>query len=417
MLKLIKTSSKNFRMKPRGCPLGFFIFLFLLNFSSAVKAQSRMLLLDNTVQLQSTDAVNYMYNFKFDRAEKEFKELKKMYSTHPLPYFLLGLNEWWKIVPNISNKAYDDKFIAYMDTAIYWSEKLFELNEDDIEAAFFLAAAYGFKGRLFSERSEWTKAAFAGKNSLKYLDKSKNGNDLSPEFLFGDALYNYYSIWIPENYPVLKPILYFFPKGDKQLGLKQLKEVANNAFYTRTEAQNFLMNIYSISENNNLEAYHISKYLAETFPDNSYFQRFYARMLYYMGNYKETEAVSLDILNKIERKMPGYEGTSGRYAAFYLGQVYESLRNPGKAKEYYVKAIEYSKEVDALTSGYYLYSLTNLAQLCLAEKNKEEAKKYYQEVLEHAEKDHPTYDEAKNYIKKRKKQERKENRKKWIFFD
>ena len=35
----------------------------------------------------------------------------------------------------------------------------------------------------------------------------------------------------------------FFPDGNKELGIEQLKTVANNAFYTRTEAQYFLMRI------------------------------------------------------------------------------------------------------------------------------------------------------------------------------
>ena len=57
------------------------------------------------------------------------------------------------------------------------------------------------------------------------------------------ALYNYYAEWISENYAILRPVLMFFPDGNKELGIKQLKTVANNAFYTRTEAQYFLMRI------------------------------------------------------------------------------------------------------------------------------------------------------------------------------
>jgi hypothetical protein len=410
------TSTKRSRSSSYRFKIILLLLLTLLSEFSFAQ-DYRILLSDNTVRLLSTDAVNHMYNFKFDQAEKEFIEFKKMYSTHPLPYFLLGLNEWWKIMPNIDNKKYDDKFLAYMDTAIYWSEKLIEDNENNVEANFFLAAAYGFKGRFYSERSEWRKATFAGKNALKYLDKSKGMNDLSPEFLFGEGLYNYYSIWIPENYPVLKPVLYFFPKGNKELGLKQLKEVANNAFYTRTEAQYFLMNIYALSENDTKQAFEISKYLNQTFPDNSYFQRFYARLLYYMGNFREAEQVALDILNKIDNKMPGYEATSGRYACFFLGQVYEAYRNIPKAKEYYLRSIEYTKELKAFDSGYYLYSLTNLAQMAVEEKDTKAARQYYQEVLDHAEKDHPTHDEAKNYLKKAKKADRKEKKKRWIFFD
>ena len=43
-----------------------------------------------------------------------------------------------------------------------------------------------------------------------------------PEILLA-ILFNYYSIWIRETYPMLRPVLMFFPKGDKQLGIEQLE--------------------------------------------------------------------------------------------------------------------------------------------------------------------------------------------------
>ena len=73
-------------------------------------------------------------------------------------------------------------------------------NEDTkIEAAFFLAAAYGFKGRLYSNREYWTKAASAGKSALNYIEISKEQSYLSPELLFGEVLYNFYSFCCSNN--------------------------------------------------------------------------------------------------------------------------------------------------------------------------------------------------------------------------
>ena len=59
-----------------------------------------MLLMDMNVQSECTDAVNDMYNFKFEKAEKQFQILKLKYPDHPLPYFLMGLSTWWKMMPN-----------------------------------------------------------------------------------------------------------------------------------------------------------------------------------------------------------------------------------------------------------------------------------------------------------------------------
>ncbi len=384
---------------------GFFIFLNLIGIEKLYSQSfyqydgSKPLLLDINIQVEATQAVNDMYNFKFEKAERQFRWIKQKYSTHPLPYFLLGLSEWWKIIPDLDNTEYDNKFIAYMDSAIYHAEVMFNKNEKDPEAAFFLAAGYAFKGRLYSERHDWSKATLAGKNALKYLDICKNKEDFSPELLFGDALYNYYAEWVPENYPILKPVLMFFPDGDKKLGLQQLRTVANNAFYTRTEAQYFLMRIlYEENEDRN-EAMRLSEYLVHTFPDNAYFERYYARLLYSRGRYNETEKVSMDILAKIDSGMVGYEATSGRYAAFFLAQVSEARGDHEQAKHYYQRAVNFATDISATESGYFLYSLLNLGEFAEKDEEYDLAKDYYQMIKKYADRKQDIHKKAREHLK------------------
>ena len=374
-------------------------FSMLLGSQCFAQDYTEPLLLDMNLQIDVTEAVNNMYNFKFAAAEKEFNWLRYQYPDHPLPYFLLGLSQWWKIAPNQEIKKYDDDFFKYMDQAISVSEKIYDKNEDDMEASFFLAAAYAFKGRLHSERKNWRKAASAGKSSLKYLEISKKQMDLSPELLFGDALYNYYSVWIPENYPFLKPILMFFSKGDKDLGVKQLTEVSRNAFYTRTEAQFFLMRILALEEKKYNEALQISQYLAETFPDNSYFQRFYARVLYTMGRYHDTEPIALDIIAKIDSAQVGYDPVSGRYAAFFLGQIYDSKKDVENAKKYYQRAVEFGEMIGAEKSGYYLFSHIGLGKIAMQAEDKKTARSHFKKVRKQAKKKHAAHKEASRLLK------------------
>ena len=362
-----------------------------------------ILLEDPTMRIESMEAVNSMYNFKFEDADKQFRWFKVKYPQHPLPYFLMGLNEWWKVMPNPLEEKYDSRLIAYMDSSIDLADKMYDKNKNDAEAAFFLAAAYGFKGRLYSEREQWRKAALAGNKALKYLDKFKNKENLSIEFLFGDGLYNYFREWIPENYKSLKPLLIFFDHGDKKKGIDQLQKVTEDAFYTRTEAQYFLMRIYE-EEKNTIKAFQLAQLLHNTYPDNPYFHRYYARMAFSLGQIKETEKVSMDILDRIEKKQTGYEYTSGRYAAYYLGYINENLnRETEKAKSYYKKTVAFAELSGARDSGYYLSALTALGRIYNREGNSEEAKKYYQIALKHSEKKSSTYKEADQFFKDLKK--------------
>lgn len=372
----------------------------------AKKDTTIILISDLYVQLECTQALNDLYNFKFPQAENQFRFLKIKYPWHPLPYFLMGLIEWWKIMPNTKDQSHDATFMAYMDSTILVGENLYKKYPPyKIEASFFLAAAYGFKGRLYAdeERKNWGKAAAVGKSALNYLEVSKEKEGLNPELLFGDALYNYFSVWVPENYPALKPVLWFFRKGDKALGLKQLKEVSYNAFYTRTEAMVWLMRILNSYENDQPRAFQISEYLHTSYPDNPYFHRYYARMLYYQGKFAQAEPVCKRILTLIDSGQVGYEATSGRYAAFFLGQIYEARKKLDEAKTYYQLGMKYAEQVDATESGYYLYSMIALGEIAEKQGNKAEAKRLFKDVKKRAGRKDEAYKDARRRLKRMEK--------------
>ncbi|MEZ0486609.1 tetratricopeptide repeat protein [Fibrella aquatica] len=363
------------------------------------------------VQIESAEAINSMYNFKFAEADREFRWLRLRYPSHPMPYFLMGMAEWWKIVPNTDVEVYDDRCLALMDTTITLAENLYEKSENKLEASFFLAAAYSFKGRIYSERKKWTKATFAGKNALKYFDMCKGNGELKPELMFGDGLYNYYAKWIPENYSLLKPILMFFPKGNKEQGIRELEKTANNAFYTRVEARYFLLQIYSM-ENQYDKAYDMSKFMTEQYPDNPFFERYYARSAFVKGKLTEAENASKNILTKIAAGKNGYEGVSGRTAAYILAYINQNYyRNTGEAKKYYQQSIDYALATNSKNAGYYWSSLLGLGRIADGEKNYDQARAYYTEVLDNADKKSAQYLEAKKSVKAGKQSRREERRK------
>ncbi len=356
------------------------------------------LLINPFIQIESTEAINAMYNFEFKKANSHFNYLQKEYPWHPLPYLLKGLNYWWRIVPNYNVTEWDDEFLAYMDTTKILAENVRD-NYNEIEGSFFLAAAYAFEGRLYSERREYRKAAFAGSKSLKYLGECQGHEEYSPELLFGDALFNYYAEWIREEYPLLRPIMMFFPKGDKVKGIKQLKEVARNAFYSRTEAQYYLMRILATEENDILGALQVGEYLHQQFPNNAYFHRYYARLLYQSGQYSKSEQESLEILQRIDSAQVGYESNSGRYACFFLGHVNEMRRNYQVAKDYYHKGMTYAEDADATEMGYYFFSLLHLGRIAKAEGDDDLAKEYYKQVKKSAKRSHSAHEEARRRLR------------------
>jgi len=361
--------------------------------------KDHLLISDVGIQIETTAALNNMYNFKFNAAAAQFKWLRNEYQDHPLPYFLLGLNEWWKIMPNQEVEIYDEAFLSYMDSAIEKAEDLYNVDSTKIEGAFFLSAAYGFEARLHSDRSNWIRAAAYGNKALNYLEDCRVGKELSPELKFGDGLFNYFSVWIRDNYPNLRPLLFIFDKGDKDLGLEQLREVAHNAFYTRIEAQYWLMRILFSEERQYQKAMVIAEYLNKMFPDNAYFHRYYARMLYSSGEAMKAKYECEEILRKIDEGYPGYEETSGRWAAYFLGSIWESSRNDQNALRYFQMAADYGEEIEAYESGYYLYALLGVARIYKRNGDEKKAKEYLKMIKKYAKRKHPAHKQAREYLK------------------
>ena len=401
-------------------PKFLFVSLFLLAVSSAhaqlyssadFDKKYDGLLHHPGVQIESAEAINNMYNYKFALADKEFRWLRLRYPSHPMPYFMMGMAEWWKIVPNTDVESYDNRCLALMDTTITLAENLYDKSENKTEPSFFLAAAYSFKARIYSERKKWTKATFAGKNALKYLEQCRGKGDLNPELMFGDGLYNYYAKWIPENYALLKPILMFFPKGNKEQGIRELEKTANNAFYTRVEARYFLLQIYSM-ENQYDKAYDMSKFMTEQYPDNPFFERYYARSAFVKGKLTEAESASKNILLKIAAGKDGYEGVSGRTAAYIMAYINQNYyRKTDEAKKYYQQSIDFALATNSKDAGYYWSSLLGLGRIADGEKNYDQARVYYTEVMNSAERKSAQYLEAKKAVKEGKQSRRDERRK------
>jgi hypothetical protein len=378
---------------------------FLLGLVWPLKAQyvmeqdSSILLNNMYIQMEVNASVNAIYNAEHGKVEKDFRWLRYRFPNHPLPYFLYGLNEWWKILPEPSHYPNNEKMIAYLDTAQFYAEFMKEKDDDNMEATFFLAAIHGFKGRFYAENQSWTKAAFEARNALNYMEESKGNKNLSPEFLFGDALYNYYVEWVPEHYPILKPVLSFFDDGDKKLGVEQLTKVAQNAFYTRTEAQYFLMRIWALDEGELRKGLQLSEYLHETYPQNAYFHRFYARLLYTAGRIQDSERECLEIFQNIDSAKAGYGGTSGRYAGFFLGQIYERQAKLDEAKKYYERAMIASESVGEEEAGYYLFSIYHLGLIAEKQDQPELAKIYYKKAKKKAGRKQAVFKSAKDKLK------------------
>ena len=126
-------------------------------------------------------------------------------------------------------------------------------------------------------------------------------------------------------------------------------------------------------------------------------------MLYSTGRYTEADTVCRKILERIDSGQVGYEATSGRYASFFLGQIYEARRKYDDSKKYYLQCLKFAEDIDATDSGYYLYSLIALGEINYRQGNKDEAKKYFKEAKSRASRKDEAFKDAKRRLKRMEK--------------
>ncbi len=347
-----------------------------------------------------TAGIYQIYNIKFQQAENTFRLLMKKYPHHPAGKFFDAMIVWWKIMLNRENESYDDLFVEKLENVIEMCDSILDNDPENVDAMFFKGGSLGFRGRLYALRKEWFKAALDGKEALPLVYRVYEIDPNNEEVKLGFGIYNYYATAIPEKYPFIKPVMIFFPEGDKELGIKQLKEVALKAKYARIEARFFLLTLYYQFEEDFNKALHYAKILVSDFPDNPTFQRYYGRIFVKKGDYKNASAVFGDILKKCKTGLPGYNEKVEREAVYYLGVKYDIDKKLDSALVMFRRCVELSKKIDGdEPSGFWVNATLYLGMVYDQLDERAKAIAQYNKVLDMDEYKN-SHERAEKYLKK-----------------
>ena len=330
------------------------------------------------------EGIKQIYNIKFTEAEKTFRSVIADYPKHPAGRFFIAMIDWWKILLDPDNESYDEIFFQKLEDVIYQCDQILDKNPKDVDALFFKGGSIGFRGRLRVFRESWLKAADDGREALPIVEEAASLDPNNMDVQLGFGIYNYYAGVIPNEYPMIKPLMIFFPDGDKEKGIQQLKNTAFNGKFAKYEARYFLMTLYYRYENNAVVADDYSKLLLEDFPDNPVFEKWRGRIALKRGDYQLVDSIFNSVLNKADKKMFGYNTPNSiREAAYYIGS---NLKNNGyldSAKVYFQKCIQQSQKIDedGEESGFQVNAYIFLAQIEETMHRKSEAIRLYEKIL------------------------------------
>jgi len=327
--------------------------------------------------------VNQIYGIEFDKAEKTFDVVTKEYSTHPSGKFFKAMITWWRILLDLDNESLDEKFFNQLEECINMCDEILDKNDKNVDAMFFKGGSLGFRGQLRAIRESWFKAALDGKEGLSLVFKSYEVNPKNVDVQLGFGIYHYYAEVIPQKYPAVKPFMIFFPKGDKNRGIRELENVAWNGRYTRIESRSFLQKLSFQFEENMDESRKWGKILLNDFPNNPYFQKYYGLTFVKENNYSEAVKTFRDIYIKAKRGMPGYNKRFEREATYYLGMDFKLKEKTDSAAVYFEKSEKLSRELDKENeSGFLINTVFYLGMLYDQMGKRDKAIKYYNETLQ-----------------------------------
>ena len=342
--------------------------------------------------------IKQIYNIKFENAEKTFSVVAEKYPLHPAGKFFDAMIVWWKIMLDMDNESYDDTFEDKLDEVIDFCDDLLDKNPDNVDAVFFKGGTIGFRGRLEALRENWLSAGLDGKDALPLVYRAYEIDPKNVDVQLGFGIYNYYAAVIPEEYPAVKPLMIFFPSGDKEKGIEQLINVAYNGKYAVVEAKYFLMTLFYRYEKKYDNALKYGKMLVREFPDNPRFQRYYGRIIVSQGDYTSSTIVFKDILRKCKKKYRGYNSEIEREADYYIATDFQNKNQIDSALAYFSNCRKISMLIDTDEESGFLINSTLFIGMLLDQSGKsDEAKKYYEEVLDYREYG-ASHDLAERYI-------------------
>ncbi len=303
-----------------------FIAIALMPFavvSASAQSSSRAnatVLDDVVVQHQTSKGLDYLYDMKFERAKRMFELIDEGNPEHPIGPFLLALNTWWEILIDLSDEAHDAAFYASMDEVIRRSDKLLAKNKDHFDAWFFKGAALGFRGRLRSNRGDWFRAAKDGLRAMDYVLGIARREPGNADYAFGKGIYDYYAAAVPDRYPYVKPVMIFFPNGDRQRGIRELERTVRHGRFIQTEAAYFLLQIYYLFEDDYAKSVFYADWLRARHPNNSFFHTFEGRVYAKWGQWPVVREIFTDVLTRYKQRQVGYNAALAEQALYFLAR-------------------------------------------------------------------------------------------------
>ena len=215
-------------------------------------------------------AMHANYELNFDESRELTRRLQTMYPDHPVGYLLEAESYWWEAQADPENKAIENAYYAAQKSAAEKGLDALKQNKyARIETLSYLASSYGSLARFqLTRKNAYYSALRAGMKALRY---ARQVDQIDPNYYdvyAGLGAYNYFTAVLPT---VIKPFAFLIGvRGQKDLGLEQLRIAMDKSRHSRTEAK-IVYYAVLLQEKRYPEALRLLEELTAEFPHNFVF--------------------------------------------------------------------------------------------------------------------------------------------------
>ena len=330
------------------------------------------------VNEQILRGIDLIYEREFNDAEDLFRKVIAKSQDKPAGYFYLAMVSWSRLASGFWSPENVKEFKKRIDHAIEVAEVRVDKDGADSYDFFYLGGALGFKGRFELMKGNWISSFFLAKDAIEALKICLEMDPDNKDVLLGLGTFDYYTARLSG---VLKFLTYFLlHRGDIEKGLKKLTIASKEAIYSATEAKTVLLYIYLFGEQDFTKALDLSTELAERYRKNQRFQVLrgvsyirlemdpqYREMVSQL-RLRSTQASNREVASMWERR------------ALYLESIHDLFHGLyPEARSRLKKILDHQDPENDPTM--IAWPLTKIGMSYELENNRDEATKYYDQVL------------------------------------
>jgi len=295
----------------------FWGVLFALGISTATAAPWPSPQSDQELRAEGVRGMNLLMDGDPQAAVEIFRQIQAKDPQSPVGYLLEADALWWKIYYETGNLVdpdvfeavnalvtpYDSHFNDLLNVAISKAEARLKSKQDVARSYLYLGMTHALKARLVGLRGKNDlSTARAGKKMRSALMKALQLDPNLKDACAGLGIYNYFVDTLPTIIKILS-IFIALPGGNRELGLKQLYDAAQQGELTCGDAKFYLAKDYSRT-NEKLYGKSLQLFgeLRRDYPNNPLWPLIMGSLHFRLGQNQQGEALYHEVFEKTAGK-------------------------------------------------------------------------------------------------------------------